>query len=71
MSGFPDPQALDRQALRRAFNALSRHLGEREIRAHIYVEGGAVMELGGSERHYSGHRHRAERPYRHARTRDV
>ena len=51
MSGFPDPRALDRQALRRAFDALSRHLGEREVRAHIYVVGGAAMVLAhGSSR---------------------
>ena len=45
MSGFPDPQALDRQALQRALDGLSRHLAERDIRAHIYVVGGAAMVL--------------------------
>ncbi len=46
MSGFPDtPRALDRQALEQAFRSLSRHLGARDIRAHIYVVGGAAMAL--------------------------
>ena len=45
MSGFPDPLALDRQALQRAFDGLSRHLAERGIKAHIYVVGGAAMVL--------------------------
>lgn len=45
MSGFPDPWALDRQALQRAFDGLSRHLAERDIKAHIYVVGGAAMVL--------------------------
>ena len=35
MSGFPDPQALDRQALQRALDGLSRHLAEHDIRAHL------------------------------------
>lgn len=56
MSGFPDPHALDRQALQRAFACLARHLGERNIRAHVYVVGGAAMILA----------HRAQRA-----TRDV
>ena len=48
MSGFPDPLALDRQALQHAFDGLSRHLAERGIKAHIYViyvVGGAAMVL--------------------------
>ena len=45
MSGFPDPSALDGQALRRAFDGLSRQLATRDIRAHIYVVGGAAMVL--------------------------
>lgn len=45
MSGFPDPQALDRQALQRALDGLSRHLAERDVRAHVYVVGGAAMVL--------------------------
>lgn len=45
MSGCPDPSGLDRQALQRAFDGLSRQLGEREIRAHIYVVGGAAIVL--------------------------
>lgn len=51
MSGFPDPHLLDRQALGRAFDGLSRQLAARDIRAHIYVVGGAAMVLA----------HRAER----------
>ncbi len=45
MSGFPDPRALDHNALRRAFEGLSRLLAERDIKAHIYVVGGAAMIL--------------------------
>ena len=45
MSGFPDPRALDRQALQRVFDGLSHQLASREVRAHIYVVGGAAMVL--------------------------
>ena len=45
MSGFPDPSALDGQALRRAFDGLSLQLAARDVKAHIYVVGGAAMIL--------------------------
>lgn len=45
MSGFPNPRLLDRQAIQRALDALSGQLAERDIRAHIYVVGGAAMVL--------------------------
>ena len=47
MSGSPppDPRELDAQALRRAFDGLSRQLAARNIKAHIYVVGGAAMIL--------------------------
>ena len=44
MSGFPDSsQRFDLEALRRAFDGLARRLAAREIRAHIYVVGGAAL----------------------------
>ena len=46
MNGSPDSlEGFDRQAIQKAFSGHSRHLGAREIRAHIYVVGGAAMVL--------------------------
>ena len=45
MSGFPDPSALDGPALLCAFAGLSRCLEARDVKAHIYVVGGAAMIL--------------------------
>ncbi len=47
MSGSPPPDSrtLEGPALRRAFDGLSRQLAERDIKAHIYVVGGAAMIL--------------------------
>ena len=46
MSGFPDSSPrFDRQALQQAFSGLARRLAVRDIRAHIYVVGGAALVL--------------------------
>ena len=46
MIGSPDsPEGLDRRAIQKAFSGLSRNLGVRDVRAHIYVVGGAAMVL--------------------------
>ncbi len=41
----PDSRTLEAPALRRAFDGLSRQLAEHDIKAHIYVVGGAAMIL--------------------------
>lgn len=46
MTGFPDSEGrLDRKAIERAFRALSRKLGARGVRAHIYVVVGAALVM--------------------------
>ncbi len=46
MTGSPDKERpLDMEAIERALEALSKRLRDRELRAHVYIVGGAAMIL--------------------------
>ena len=46
MPGSPESgRPLDREAIRRAFESLERHLAKRGVRAHVYIVGSAPLVL--------------------------